>query len=500
MTDAQSQPASKAGLHPFVAFLFASVGYVVLQLMLTPIRIKLMTTLLTKEQYGVLTLAIMSVSCVAALVSCGSFEYLLRKAPGQPAAVQQGLLRMAFIFFGGLSIAVSAIGVTGLVWCMPPIPGFPVPAILACGIGVVAYLHLLTKAFYLLSCGRPIPYRATQFLYADIWFLPLVLILLVYPLHLAHILWVWVGWLALTILATWRLTPLTQAAERRHIDVRLRDMIAFGLPLLPMVFGEWLFRLGDRYVVITLLDPEALANYSLCMNIALIAYMIGLNMIALILPDFNRLKNTLTGDALTRPWQSAELRRIFSLMLRYSLVFSLVGGAALTLVGPHILLVLSDPKFLDAAVIFPWAAPASLFFLLQAVFNRTLMALDRSPLVGGLTLACAALNVGLNLVLVPHLQERGAALATGISLACLAGASGVCVQAWRWVDWAELKPLPILLSAALSAAGMYAARQALPQQNLLVVVGVGGWSALMIFAAGVMKLSDIRLLLAGKAD
>lgn len=498
MTDPESSATRPSGMAPFLGFLFASVGYVVLQLVLTPVRIKLMTTLLTKEQYGLLTLAIMSVSCLAALASFGSFEYLLRKVPGQSEGVQLGLLKMAMTFFGGLSLVLAVVGVWILGWCLPELSGFPRSAIVACGVGAVLYLHLLTKTFFLLSRGQPLQYRATQFLYADVWFVPLVLILLVHPLDLSGILWVWVGWLAFTIVVTWRLTPLGESFARGHADVRLREMVAFGVPLLPMVFGEWLFRLGDRFVVLSLLNPEALANYSLCMNISLIVYMVGLNLIALILPDFNRVRNTLPDQDLARPWTSPDLCNLFSLMLRYGIVFSLIGGVALFLVGPQILAVLSDPKFGDAAVIFPWAAPASLFFLVQAVFNRTLMAFDRSRLVGGITLACAFLNVILNLFLVPRMQERGAALATCLSLAVLALVSGLLVRAWRWIVWRELKPIRILLSTLLSAVGILAARHWIPDRNLLLLLVAGAWCGAMIFATGVMKPADIRLLLAGK--
>ena len=67
---------------PVLSILFASVGYLCLQFILTPIRIRILTTILTKEQYGTLTLVIMTISCISTVISLGSFEYLLRKIRG----------------------------------------------------------------------------------------------------------------------------------------------------------------------------------------------------------------------------------------------------------------------------------------------------------------------------------------------------------------------------------------------------------------------------------
>ena len=419
-------------ISPLLGILFASVGYLGLQFILTPIRIRVLTTILTKEQYGTLTLVITTISCLTTIVSLGSFEYLLRKMPGRGQDEQLALLGVTLRFFGGLCLLVAAAGVGVLLVLFRQAGGLTPPAVLACGVGLIVHFYVLMQTYWLLARSSLVPFRVTQFFYSDFWFVSVVAVGVLIPLTMPTIIWTWALWLLLVVAVTRRWFPAGAALRSRAEDSVLREILAFGVPLLPMIFGEWLFRLGDRYIVLAFLDIRSVANYTLCMNIAMIVYMVGLSLISLVLPEFNMVKNTTeSGDPKTG-WTSPRMRELFTLMLRYSLVLSLPGGIALFLVGSDILAVLSDPEFHDAAFIFPWAAPVSLFFLLQVVCNRTLMAFDRSRLVGSLTLAAAGINIGLNLWLVPILHERGAALATVMSLAFLACCSAWCIRAWRW--------------------------------------------------------------------
>ncbi|HQK88758.1 MAG TPA: hypothetical protein PLU25_14140, partial [Acidobacteriota bacterium] len=82
---------------------FASFGYVAIRMLIAPVRIKLLTSLLTKEDYGLLTLIMLTVSFLTLIFSLGSLEYMLRKLPGRPAADQYRTLRTVMSWFGRLA-------------------------------------------------------------------------------------------------------------------------------------------------------------------------------------------------------------------------------------------------------------------------------------------------------------------------------------------------------------------------------------------------------------
>ena len=159
-----------------------------------------------------------------------------------------------------------------------------------------------------------------------------------------------------------------------------------------------------------------------------------------------------------------------------------------------ILSLLSGPKFHDAAFIIPWLAPVPLFFLLWAAFNRILLAMERSRLIGGLTLAAALLNLVLNILLVPHFQERGSALAMVLTMACLMTVTGVAVRAWLWIDWRGLmgRRLAILFLAVWF--GLWVVRLYLGSHPFFCLLAGGLWSVATIVLLGLVRREDLAVL------
>ncbi len=89
---------------------FASFGFIACRFLLTPIRIKVLTSLLDRETYGALTLISVTVSFLTLVGSIGSLEYMLRKLPGSPSNSQRGVFRVVLQYFGGLSVAMALTG------------------------------------------------------------------------------------------------------------------------------------------------------------------------------------------------------------------------------------------------------------------------------------------------------------------------------------------------------------------------------------------------------
>jgi O-antigen/teichoic acid export membrane protein len=336
--------------------------------------------------------------------------------------------------------------------------------------------------------------RITQFLQADLWFLPvLALWFFTHNLSTTAILWLWAGWLAMTTVVSWRWVPVGRALSGRPGLVTVREILRFGLPLLPMIAGEWLFRLGDKYVLLLFKDMDAVANYTLCTNIAFIVYIAGATVLDALIPEFNRLRNRLSDGSVIALSSDGQLRAVFTLMLRYSFIVSVAGGAALALLGPSILRVLGGAKYGDAAGVLPWTAAIPFFFLISYVFTRILIAMDRSKAVGMLTACAAALNVALNVLLVRRYGGSGAAFATTVSLFLLALASGLVIRCWRWIDLREFMPVRGVIYTVVLAAGFHAL-QRFVANGILAVVGGIVWCGIWVFVLRLVSSADLRQL------
>ena len=472
-------------------FFILSFGYVALRFLLLPFRTRLLTEWLSKDVYAGLNLAIMTLTLLATSLSLGSFEYLVRHLPGRSEREQAALLRLILLRLAApvwilAGLVFAAIGFWdggrmlapadwGLLWA-----------------GFVLTSLLLHEVFYLLGRAEIFRMRLIQVFQTDLWFLALGLGGAGALATLTGSLSAWVGWLGLVALIGLRRLPWHAWRRAPAETVPLSAIIRFGLPLLPTICGEALFRLSDRYVLLACRDSVTLADYTLCANISMIVYVIGASLMDLVIPHLFAHRNRL------RPASGAfvpglEMRRLFSLMLRYALGLSLVAGAGMISLHRDVLAVLSGPAYRDAASLLPWTAGVPLFFLLSLVAGRGLVAMDRTRWLGGATLAAAGVNLALNLLGVPRYGAVGAALANTTSLALLTLALGRTLGWRRWIAADRLRPGRILGAGLTSAVWFAAVRYGLPAAGPWLRLTAAALGAAALLAAwGIVRREDAR--------
>src|SRR5947199_8281799 len=90
-----------------IHFFAFSFGYIALRAVLNPVQIKVLTSWLSPEQYGTLTLITIAAWEVAHISSAGHYEFLVRRLPGRSAAYQQEVLALVWRYFGS-SVALLA--------------------------------------------------------------------------------------------------------------------------------------------------------------------------------------------------------------------------------------------------------------------------------------------------------------------------------------------------------------------------------------------------------
>lgn len=475
-------------------FFSLSFGYVFIRFLLVPVRTRLLTEWLPKELYGSLNLAIMTITMLATGLSLGSFEYLVRHLPGRSSDQQASLFRLILVRMAaplwGIVVAVCLlIGGWGLV------PGLGWQDGLMLALGFLLTSVCLYQIFFFLGRTEMGRMRLTQMLQNDLWFLALLLIGAGVTLTFRISVMIWVGWMMLVVALTWRWLPWRDLRHTSDPGVNLRQILHFGVPLLPMISGEAAFRLADRYVLLGFRDMATLADYTLCANIAMIVFVVGASLLDMILPALYAHRNRAGGDAATyRP--GPEARSLFAVMLRYSLGISLPAGVGLLIFNHDVLFLLSGPAFRSAAYLLPWLAATPLFFLLSTVFGRGLIAMDRTRLVGFSTLAAALLNVVFNLMLVPRLGGVGAALSNTVSLSLLTFYLGRALRWRQWTDMATLRGWNILGATASAAVWFSLVRFVFLPAHLplarILLAGVGALFLLWIW--GLARVSDMRWL------
>ena len=155
-------------------------------------------------------------------------------------------------------------------------------------------------------------------------------------------------------------------------------------------------------------DPAAVGNYAAAYRL-----IEGVIMLATPLAHifFRRLRVSL-DDA-------AAFKRSFLLMVGVMVGLSVCATIGALVLGPYILTLAFGDKYADAVPLLAWLLASLPFILPNYVLTQALVALGRERAYAVVTVVAAFLNIGLNLLLIPHMAAKGAALATVATEAAL---------------------------------------------------------------------------------
>jgi len=251
----------------------------------------------------------------------------------------------------------------------------------------------------------------------------------------------------------------------------------------------------DRYVLLAFTNLEAVANYTLCFNIAWVGAATGTSLLDVLITEFYKARNLVPSSDPAVLFANASLKKSFTLMLRYAMVLSLPIGLALWIARVPIILLLSAPKFADVAPLMRWVAPLPVLYLMTVIGGRALVSLDRSVVVGLSTLCAAGINLILSLLLTPVLAERGIALSGCIAYGMLAMYLGFRGCLHRWIDWKELRLGRLFIYAFVCGWGIHLAVFWLGPHPLVALLVAGSLILGAMVGFGLVRKEDVRHLM-----
>lgn len=195
----------------------------------------------------------------------------------------------------------------------------------------------------------------------------------------------------------------------------LSSLLRFSAPLVALALFAALNASFDRFLLVRGLGLDAVAVYaaavSLCAVPAALHGVLGFTLF----------------PVLARAWHAGrygEARRLTRRTLALFTAAALPTAAAIALAGPWLLPWLATADYQPPWPVFAGQALAVLLFGLYQILLYTLLLDGRSGRVFWMAMGAAALNAGLNLLLIPALGMSGAALAAALSNAAL--------LAWTW--------------------------------------------------------------------
>jgi len=350
----------------------------------------------------------------------------------------------------GLRFLVSLLALAILLALAFPLAGLLIGTegawVLLALIGPIVFfdtLNLVPLSF-LRAERRPIPYATIAFSRAVIGSLLIILFVVVLDMGVMGV--VLGSALSAMITATGGLALLARDGRLGiGLDRALvRHMLAFSLPLVPASVASWTLNLSDRYLISAFDGAAAVGTYSA-------GYTVGLAINALAISPF-----TLAWGAAY--WEIArhdDARAVIGRVLTGFTALASFAALGLAALSTDIFRILLTPEFEPGRYVTPFSAFAYVFYGIFTIVTTGLnleSQTRRLPLVMGVT---AAVNVGLNLLLIPRLGYLGAAISTVASYGILAVVAGRVSQRYYPVPWDLPRVAALLgLGGVLAAAAL----------------------------------------------
>ena len=180
----------------------------------------------------------------------------------------------------------------------------------------------------------------------------------------------------------------------------LREMNRFGVPLVPTALFLWVTNFSDRLFLVRLADTTEVGLYSVGVRIAS-AMVLLLTAFRLAWPAF---AYSIDDDR--------EARRTYAFVLTYVVLVTTWVATGLALLSPWIVDWIAAPAFAESSRVVGPLAFAAVAFAGYIVVAIGVGRAKRTQFNWVVTGAAAAVNIALNLLLIPPYGMMGAAIAT----------------------------------------------------------------------------------------
>ncbi len=222
----------------------------------------------------------------------------------------------------------------------------------------------------------------------------------------------------------------------------LRKMLAYGLPMLPVAASIWVLQLADRFFLLYYASQSELGLYGLGVRLSNLL-LFGVTALGVAWAPF--ILELHSRDIL-------QERRVRAQALTYVTLGLSLGAVCLSVFAREFFLIVTPPSFVNAYQVVGLLSASIVVIGINTITITGISLARQTHYFARYTLLAAAINIGLNFVLIPWWGMVGAALATLLAYVALA---------WLYYRQAQiLDPVPYngrrLLTIILSAAVLIA--------------------------------------------
>jgi O-antigen/teichoic acid export membrane protein len=278
---------------------------------------------------------------------------------------------------------------------------------------------------------------------------------------------------------------------RPAFDATAADrLLRFGLPLLPHGLSQWVLNVSDRWLIGLLIGLPVLAAraevgiYSFGYQIGYVIVIAAVSIQSAWTPQLYRLGETDRGPAVHRHMTTAAVA-LFAWM-----------AATLALLSPYVIGLLAPASYADASSIMALVSLGATGYGTYVMIVGVIMLTRRTGTLPLITVGAAALNIALNIVLIPRIGIHGAAVATVASYWVYAAGAYILART-RYpidLDWPRLVILAVIAVSGTAFGATFTSESFLPGLGIRALAVLAATAATLVVVLPVLPRLQSLLL------
>lgn len=218
---------------------------------------------------------------------------------------------------------------------------------------------------------------------------------------------------AIISLITMLLVIFLHAGIARPNFSLLKPYLLFGLPLIPISLAQFVIEISDRYVVGFFLGVEKVGIYSAAYNIGVIPVAFSTYLVYVLGPTVYDLYDKGMID---------KVKMYLSYSWKYLLMLSIPSAFGLSILAKPILTTMTTSNFVsDGIYVIPLVTFSMVFWAIEQIFGVSILLFKRRKIFVIAFIVASAVNLLLNIALVPYWGIIAAAANTLIAYIILTG-------------------------------------------------------------------------------
>ena len=190
----------------------------------------------------------------------------------------------------------------------------------------------------------------------------------------------------------------------------MKSYLRWGVPLTLNSAILWIIHSSDRYMVSYFMGVSAVGIYSAAYRLGNYAFFFLMPLGTVLYPNVIKMHDE--GN-------SSGTRNYLKYSVKYLIMVTIPFAFGLSILAKPLLQILTTPEFVSGSNIVPFVAFGAVLFCFYQISIYIIHLVNKTYITVRLLATSAALNIGLNLLLIPRMGILGAAVATLIAYGVL---------------------------------------------------------------------------------